>query len=351
MADIEKPTTTEPVVAPAPEERAPLAPEPLPGTRTRLAVWPEPEPAAAAPAKPVESPAPAAPVVAEPVKAAAPPEPAPTPKKKETPEARIATATYRQREAERREQAASVRLAEAEAELARLRTASPPAAEEPPPEKVPEKFPTWDEWTAQAAHEGQTYEDYMDARADFRAAQRGLLSREQVEEIAEAKAQEKFERAEQERAEAAEAAAAEQRRTAFFTAKEEAKTKHDDFTEKVDQSELEVNVTMKQFLERSGPMAGELLYFLGTHPEECQRISQLETVAEVISAMTRIQVGLEGASRGPSASPRSVTKAPAPIQPLGTAGTTSGTAALASMSVQEYIRTRNAEERARAGRM
>lgn len=66
------------------------------------------------------------------------------------------------------------RIAEQDAELARLRAPKPVAAQPPAPKAspaaAPEKFEAWDTYSEK--HPDASYDDYIDARADFRFEQR-----------------------------------------------------------------------------------------------------------------------------------------------------------------------------------
>lgn len=91
---------------------------------------------------------------------------APAPKV-ETPERQLSKRQQQINDYERR-------IAEQDAELARLRTATPktdqPPAPKTTPAPAPEKFESWD--TYSTAHPDASYDDYIDARADFRFEQR-----------------------------------------------------------------------------------------------------------------------------------------------------------------------------------
>jgi hypothetical protein len=46
---------------------------------------------------------------------------------------------------------------------------------------------------------------------------------------------------------------------------------------------------MDEFVLGSGYWAGELLYYLGTHPGECRWIAALSDEESILDAMTRIE--------------------------------------------------------------
>lgn len=301
------------------------------------------------PEKPVEPP------IISPVAAAgAEPIPEERPKGKSI-EARIAQARFDQRESDRRERATAERAADLERKLAAA-TAAPPAAvvpARPVAAAVPETFPNWEAWSADTGHEDQTYEDYLDARGDWRNAKRGFISREEAEQLAVTKAQELREQEFLASFEAKERQAEYVRQQAFLISREEAKTTHEDYAEVVEESTLPTNPVMDEIFRRAGPQAGELLYYLGSHPEECQRIAALPTAAEVIESMTRIKITLEGAPRsGPPSSVIPVTRAPAPPEPVGAARHTSPAASLLDprTSLRDFMKIRDEQERTAAGR-
>lgn len=271
---------------------------------------------------------------------------------KKDPEKRIAEAHYQRRKAEERAAAEQARAEQLERELVAAKAPPVPQVQEPTPQAtaVPETFATWEAWAAQPEHNGQTYEDYMDARADWRALKRGLLTREDAERIADQKATEKLAAKEEAERHAAFAKADDDRRLAFMTGQEKAKTKYDDYAEVVEASDLPTNPTMDQYLVRSGDRAGELLYYLGSHPEDCRRIAALRTPAEVIEEMALLKSQLAGAPSGPSASLAPVTKAPPPPQPVGGASGASQVN-LATANMVDYSRVRAAQRRALAERM
>lgn len=270
---------------------------------------------------------------------------------KDTPEKRIARASYFQRDAERREQEVRDELARTQAELRAVRNKPSDTPAATPTPVVGDKFPIYEAWTALPGHEGDDYETYLDARDDWRVAKRGYVSQADVERIASEKAAEIVAAQRREAEEHAAYTAEEARRLAFAESREEAKTKHEDFGTVVEESDLETNPLMDEYVRRSGPMAGELLYYLGTHPEDCQRIAALRTAAEVIEEMALVKHGLAGAPpSGPSVKPKPVTKAPPPIQPLGSRGAAS-TGSLASLTLDEFRRVRDEQERAAAGRI
>ena len=259
----------------------------------------------------------------------------------------IAQARFDQREAERAARAERARADALAEELAALKAQAPPT---PVAVVEPQTFPKWDDWTL--LHKDKDYEDYLDERADWRAKERGYVSQADVDRIATEKAQALI-TAEREAAE--QATAEERRRTrelAFFTSQEESKAKHPDYNQIVlnEDADLPTNDTMEVFVRRSGAAAGELLYYLGSHPEDCRRISALADPDEVIEAMTRIKVELEGVRPGPPAAPIPVTRAPAPVEPVGGART-AASVSLDTAGIHDFMRIRNEEERARAGRI
>ena len=176
------------------------------------------------------------------------------------------------------------------------------------------------------------------------------MKREEVEALAQQRAKEHFESMQQAERASVERAAAATREMAFVTAREEAKTKHEDYAAVVEQSDLPTNPVMEEYIRRSGPVAGELMYQLGKNPDECRRIASLRTPAEVISAMTRMQIRLEGSSSSELKSAPVISRAPAPVEPVGGARAAVNVP-LDRMSWDDFYRTRNEQERAANARM
>lgn len=315
-----------------------------------------PAPAAATPAAAAEvgaeSPTPAS--VEAPEAAPEPASASQPAKKSKSPSAQIAQAQFDLREAKRQAKAALDRTRELEAQLAAAEAQKASATAPVPPmaaENVPATFPPWDTWAALPANESKTYEDYADARGDWRAQQRGLMTRDEVERLALDKARELRAQERQDEVAATEAQAAAARQVAFLTGREEAKRFHHDYAAVVEESELPTNPVMDEFILRTGERSGEIMYYLGSHPEECQRIAGLPSAAEVIKAMTRIELTLEGVSAaGPSASAPLMTRAPAPPEPVGGARHSSAAPSLADprLSLKDFMRIRNEQEWARA---
>lgn len=134
------------------------------GTLSTLA---EPEPPPVVPdAEPVEPETPPVEAVAEAVKVKKP---------RNDPQARIDEITAKHKEAERQAQAAVERAERAERELAATRA---PKAEPVKPVAAP-AFPDFATWSAQPGNDAKPYEDYIDARTDFRYEQRQHADQEQ----------------------------------------------------------------------------------------------------------------------------------------------------------------------------
>lgn len=146
----------------------------------------------------------------------------------------------------------------------------------------------------------------------------------------------KTEQAERRRA----AEAAERRTFEAWTARlEAARQAHDDFDEVVD-SELPLSDAMFQAIVES-EQGAELAYYLGSHPEEAERIAKLSPVA-AIRALGRIEASLDQSHTAPKPKP-AVSSAPKPA-PRVSGGKAGSTPSVYDASVAEDY---NAWERAR----
>jgi len=70
------------------------------------------------------------------------------------------------------------------------------------------------------------------------------------------------------------------------------RAKYADYQAVVAESSLPVSDAMVDYVHRSGVFAGELLYYLGTHPDECRALADDENEARVQEAMRRIEQSL-----------------------------------------------------------
>src|SRR5579863_3387525 len=160
----------------------------------------------------------------------------------------------------------------------------------------------------------RTYDEYVEALADWKAGQR-LQQQKQVETA----------QAEQQRA-----------REAFATYNEAAKSarsKYEDFEEVVGRRDLKIPQAAQIAIIESGAVGPDIAYYLGKNPDVCQelaKMSPMRAIARIgqIEAQVQGTVGRpratasqpQGAGTGTAtASPtrRTTTSAPAPITPVG----------------------------------
>jgi hypothetical protein len=161
------------------------------------------------------------------------------------------------------------------------------------------------------------HEQYLEALADFKVAEKfkGLQERVQQE-----KAQE----------------SAKQRETVWKEKLEKASAKHSDFDEVVFDEKLPVSAAMAEAMQESdvGP---DIAYWLGKNPAETKRIAGLSAIAQA-REIGRIEARI--ADEKPVV--KTVSKTPAPIEPVGK-GKTSETSIASAKSMDEYVRLREAE--------
>jgi hypothetical protein len=141
-----------------------------------------------------------------------------------------------------------------------------------------------------------SYEEYVEALTDWTLAQREAAAAEKAK---------------------ADAAKAEQAELAkSWQARQDAtRAKYSDYDEVVGQ-EIPITQVMQQALLESDHGA-ELAYWLGSNPEEANRIAKLGPVS-AIKALAKIEDSLSGGSAEPPAKPKPrASSAPEPISPLG----------------------------------
>ena len=186
------------------------------------------------------------------------------------------------------------------AELATLKGTKP--GETPPtgPRPAPgEAEPTPDQF--------ETYEQFVKAQARWEARQEVKAALDAGREAAE----------QRQRAQAEHDAMG-----TFEVRKEAARAKHADFDEVVAaQADLPMSPAMKAVLVGSDQGA-ELVYYLASHPEEAKRIAALPPVRQ-IHELGKLESRLEAVHSGPAAPVVPISKAPAPIKPVGGDATTS----------------------------
>lgn len=257
--------------------------------------------------------------VAEPVE----PEPAAA-KVKAEPEsiqARINKLTWEREEAKR--QAASLK---AEAEALRAKVPAEPLA-------PVESFPAYDVWLI--THPTQSYEDYTDARTDWRFEQReqkATAAREAQERIT--------------------LGAAHEARMAI------ARQTYPDFDDVLSAGELALRAAgfptvpplLADAIVRSEKSAA-ILHDLGTHPEVCvemARLAQGQPASAVPMMRHLLESRLSAAPSGPAEPTARVTRAQPPIKPVGSSLSAVEPDALSDDSdVDTHIRVMNARDRQR----
>lgn len=145
----------------------------------------------------------------------------------------------------------------------------------------------------------ESYEDYVEALTDWKLAQREAAMAERS----------KVDAAKQQQAELAKS----------WQARQDAvRAKYDDYDEVVGQ-EIPITQAMQQALLESDHGA-ELAYWLGSNPEEANRIAKLGPVAQ-IKALAKIEDSLSVGSAEPPAKPKPrASSAPEPISPVGARG-------------------------------
>ncbi len=197
--------------------------------------------------------------------------------------------TYSQEEVDRivrkaKKNAAYLSRKEAEAELYR-RMAEKPAA--PAPEqRAQDAAPNRDQF--------ESYEEYLEARADWRADQKVKAALAEVESRQQRAVQDMSQQQQVQR---------------FQSQLAEARKTLPDFEKVMDAAdEVPITQAMRDAILES-EVGALLTYHLAKHPGEASRISQLSATAQ-IKALGRIEAGLTAAP-----APR-VSKAPDPIKPL-----------------------------------
>jgi len=261
--------------------------------------------------------------------------------KRRNPEKRINQAIAKQRAAEAAAQQALARAQQLEAELAAARTVAPPAPGLPPsaPEPAPAASPYAKPMPKREdiGTKYPTYEDYSEALAVWSAEEgerRGREAALQVEQDRVAEQQRRqFLEHQQTRA-----TAHNERLTTFIAS-------HPDFNTVLSNLQhIDVPRVVTDALIDS-PTGPAILYHLANDLEQAERLSTLAPI-DAIRAIGRLEARLGDApdSGSPSGTPP-VTRAAAPIKPVGAAPTAS-TVPLDQMDPDTYIEVRNRETRA-----
>lgn len=172
----------------------------------------------------------------------------------------------------------------------------------------------------------KTYEEYVEALADWKSEQR----------VAKA-----FDEKEQTTQKQAEDARVKEVFDSYNKRVEEARGRFEDFDEVVGRDDISIPQSVQLAIVEmdNGP---EVAYYLGQHPEEAKKLLAMTPMQSVIA------VGKMSATLGTTNSPekRPVTGAPPPIKPVGAASTKSARS-LEDMPQREYNRIRNEEEQKR----
>jgi hypothetical protein len=168
-----------------------------------------------------------------------------------------------------------------------------------------------------------TYEEYIEDLADWKAEQRLAQNRQ------------------------AEVAQAEQERTqaifdTYHSAVRAAKVKYEDFEEVVGQR-LQIPQAAQLAIIEAGQHGPDIAYYLGQHPDLCAELCQLSP-ARVMARIGQIEGEVAGIRNQTSEARRTpVTRAPAPITPVG--GSSSKSAVpIGELSYRDYKRIRDREE-------
>jgi hypothetical protein len=231
---------------------------------------------------------------------------------------------YRQRsDALREVEAHKAKIAALEAEIQQARAPKPPVEPPAQPALDPGKAPVLEEWLGA----GKTYEDWLDARNDWRI-QKALQSERQrvAAEASEREVQAQM--------------------AGFVERTEAARTKYSDYDEKVVQNDrVQLSPVMMDIARRS-PAGPDLLYWLATHEDQANSIGELTKfyppasyplVEAHLLLLSGHQTSAPGAKKAVS-----VSQAPAPISPVG-GGSTTSTVPLDQAPLGEFVKRRNAE--------
>lgn len=182
----------------------------------------------------------------------------------------------------------------------------------------------------------ETYEAYLDARADW---------------IADRKVAAAIEARDKAQREAAEAAAREEAIRSYQTRCDEARQRIPDF-DAVTLADLPVSPAMESVIVQS-EFGADLLYYLGSHPDECRALADAHP-AVALRTLGRLEERLDGQRKGASAAPAKPAAtpkpsgAPPPINPVRPASSASSVP-LDQMDLDSYVAARNAQIKARGG--
>ena len=164
----------------------------------------------------------------------------------------------------------------------------------------------------------QSIEEYLDALADFKAAQKA----DNV--FKEREAAERQSRQQSEQAKLHEG---------FTKQTEDARAVYDDFDEVVDNPDLPISQAMAEAIMRSKNGA-DVAYYLGKNPDEAFRLASLDPFSAAVE-IGRIAAGIVRPQ------PRKASAAPPPIQPVGSRATP--VTDPDKMSTDEWLKWRNGQ--------
>lgn len=236
---------------------------------------------------------------------------------------------WEREEAERKATAAELKAAAFEAQLARQAQPTPEPAKQAAP-----AFAPFEEWSK--AKPEASYEDYLDARADWRLEQR--------------------------MAEKAKQDAAQRDHTEFLTATERyvaaetaMKETHDDYDQVLASGAKALRLAGLNGLPdallkaiHTSTRGPELLYSLASHPEDCIQLAQEAAGLPLTAApmMRRLlESRLTAAPSGPAVTPKpAISQAKPPIKPVGSAPSGTESPDDDPEDIDTFIRVNNARE-------
>ena len=215
-------------------------------------------------------------------------------------------------------------------ELTELKRQAPQQPQ--PPSEV--KPPNLDEYIAA----GKTYEDWLDARDEFRFQQkyRGELQRMLAER-------------EQQLVMGSQMAG-------FAERTEAAKAKYQDYDAVVVQNDRVQLSPVMQDIARRSPHGPDIMYWLGTHEAEANQLGELTAnyppasfpLVEAHLLLLSGQQAQQGNGQTGAKKAVAVSQAPAPITPVG-GGSSTSSMPLDQMSLGDFVKRRNADLKRRTG--
>ena len=190
----------------------------------------------------------------------------------------------------------------------------------PPPQPQGETFPAFDAWST--AFPNATYEDYIDARADYRAESRIQAFQQET--------------AAQQRAREAE--------TKTLTLRDKGKEVYKDWDDVFTGLDLHVPQPVWHTI-LTDPDGHRLAYELATHPETVYQMAQMDPL-QIGVALGTLKARWAGAPAAPPASSRTAS-APPPITPLGSSPTQAVSSPDELEFGPDYVRRMNERDRQR----